>query len=102
MSNDEAEAFEGAIELFHVERLAEVAVAAVFERRFFHAVNVKRGDGDDWNMLAGRFQFADLFDRLEPVDNRHVQIDKNETRTVVIDNFKRFISVFSFDHAIPF
>src|SRR5688572_27665667 len=74
VSNNKTEALQFAIQLFHVERLAEVAVAAGFERGFFHPVNVKCRDGDDGNVLSRCFELANLFYRFESINNRHVQI----------------------------
>jgi len=62
--NDEAEALEGAIEVFKIERFRQINVRTGFERRFFHAVNVVRRNGHDGRVVAVALQLAEAFDRL--------------------------------------
>src|SRR5215467_4851085 len=88
-SDYKAQAAQGAIEIFEVERLPEVAIAAGFERRRFHPRNVKGSYGDDRDLLARAFEFAQLADCLQPVEHRHVQIDNDETGTKAPRNVQR-------------
>ena len=62
--NNEAEALQRAIELLQIERFAQVKIAAGFQRRFFHAVNVVGGDRDNRHLLAFVFELTEAFDRL--------------------------------------
>src|SRR5262245_30517573 len=79
-SGKKAQALHCAIKLFEIEGFAEIDVAARFQRGFFHAVNVVRGDGDYWCMAALTFEPAIVSDGLQTIKNRHVQVDDEQAR----------------------
>ena len=101
-SHQEAEAFQGAIELFKIEWFGEIDVRACFKCRFFHAVNVKSRNGDDWRAILVAFELAEAFDSLQTIKNRHVQVDNKQTRTMAPRQIKRLLPIFSLKNTITF
>jgi len=103
VSNQKPEAFNRAIELFQIEWFAEINVAAGFQRGFFHAINVVRGDGDDWRLVAAfALEPAIVSDGLQTIQNRHVQIDDKQAGPESSGHFKRLFAVFGFKNLVAF
>ena len=100
--NQEAQAFQGAIEVCQIEWFGEIDVRAGFKCRFFHAVNVKSRNGDDWRAVLVAFELAEAFYGFQTVKNRHVQVDNKQTRTMASRQIKRLLAVFSLKNTIAF
>ena len=100
--NKKPEAFDRAIELFQIKWFAEIHIAAGFERGFFHAINVVRGDGDDRCVDALAFEPAKLSDGLQTIKNRHVKVDDEQVRPEAPSHIKRLLTVFGFKNTVSF
>jgi hypothetical protein len=101
-SKQETEALQRAVQFFQIERLGEIAVAARLECGFFHTVNVVGRDRDDRRVVFFTFELAKVFDRLETVENRHVQVNNDETRTKTAREIESLPTVFSLENTVTF
>ena len=91
-----------AIEIFQIEWFTEITVAAVFKRCFLHAVNVVGSNGNDRDVISFSLEIAKVFDRLQAIQNGHVQIDNNQTRSISPGYLQSLLAVFSFENVISF
>ena len=101
-SKQKAQILQRAIEIFQMEGFAEVAVAAVFERGLFHAVNVVSRNRNDRNVLALSLELTEFFDRLQAIQHRHIQIDHHQTGPMPPGYVERLQPVFSLETRYPF
>jgi len=101
-SNQEAEAFQRAIELFKIEWFGEIDIRACFKCRFFHTVNVIGCNGDDWRVVAVVFKLAEALDGLQTIQNGHVQVNDDQTRPMASGQIKRLLAIFSLKHTKVF
>lgn len=100
--DDEPETLQRAIELFQIKGFAQINIAARFKRGLFHTVDVVSCDRDDWNVFVLAFEFAEVFNRLETVKNRHIEIHYDQAGTIAPRYIKRLLAVFGLKNAIAF
>src|SRR5829696_3867269 len=99
-SNDETQVLQSAIELFQIEWLAEIAIAAVFQRGLFHAVNVVGRDGNDGDVLSTSLELAKALDCLQSIKNRHIQVNNHQARSISLGHVESLLPVFSFENVV--
>src|ERR1044071_731172 len=100
--NNKAEALERAIEILEIERLSQIYVRADFLCRFFHAVNVVSRNCHDRRVVAISFELAKLFDRLQSIHYRHVQVDNNQAWPVTPCQIESLAPILSLKNAVAF
>src|SRR5262249_48027556 len=100
--NDKAQALECSIELFEIEWLRQIDVCAVFLRRLFHAVDVVSRNGDNGRVISVTFELAEVFDSLQTIQHRHIQIDNNQARMIAARHIERLLTVFGLKNVIAF
>src|SRR5215217_5524172 len=77
-------------------------VAARFQSRLFHAVDVVSSYRDDWHVLPVPFELPEASHGLQTIQNGHVQVHKDEIGTLSLCYFESFLAVFSFKNVVAF